>query len=109
MDIPSVKYDTIRGRAISLVKDFTDAPGGRTQLQGDFSGEEFRIKFLEPALREGPVTVDLDGALGLPASFLDEAFGPLAGEVQAKRLTIHLTDNAVAKHILDDCLAKHLV
>ncbi len=53
------------------------------------------------------VIVDLDGALGLPSSFLDEAFGPFAGEVEAGKLEIHLTDNAVAKTILLDCLAKH--
>ena len=79
MDLPTVNRN--EPKQISLVKDFTDAPGGRTRLQGDFSGEEFRETRIEPALREDShVIVDLDGALGLPSLFLDEAFGPFAGE-----------------------------
>lgn len=94
---------------ISLVRDFTDAPGGRYRIQGDYSGEQFREDVLVPALSEhAHVIVDLNGALGLPASFIDEAFGPFAAEVGVGKLEIRLDDNDVAAAILVDCLAKHV-
>ena len=37
---------------ISVCKDFTDAPGPRYIIQGDFSGELFRSKWLIPNLKE---------------------------------------------------------
>ncbi len=67
---------------ISVCKDFTDAPGPRYIIQGDFSGELFRNKWLIPNLKEAlknkdKVLVDLDGTFGYPTSFLEEAFGGL--------------------------------
>lgn len=93
---------------INLVDQFTDAPGGRYRIHGDHSGEEFREEFLEPALHDyDEVMVDLDGALGLPASFLDEAFGPLSEQYDRGKLKFKLTDNDVAERILRDCFRKH--
>ena len=66
---------------INIAKDFTDAPGGRYKSDGKFSGEEFRLKYLEPALKEEnnkEITINLDGTFGFPPSFLEEAFGGLA-------------------------------
>lgn len=85
-----------------LSRDFTDAPGGRFRRMGDFSGEEFRDDFLLPMLQEGDVFVDLDGALGLPPSFLDESFGAVA-RLHANllpRLKVKITDNKVAEEQL---------
>jgi len=63
-------------RAISVAKDFTRFPSGR--LKGVTSGEAFRERFLESAIRAGEsIEVDLDGTLGYSSSFLDEAFGGL--------------------------------
>lgn len=93
-------------KRISLVNDFTDAPGGRFRTQGKYSGQEFREDILIPALSEyEDVVVDLNGALGLPASFLDEAFGSTARKHKAltSRLTIELSDNEVAQEILREC------
>jgi hypothetical protein len=98
----------MRKHEIKLVEQFTDAPGGRYRIHGDHSGEQFRQELLEPALLEyDEVLVDLDGALGLPASFLDEAFGPLAVPYETGKLKFKITDNDVAGLILRDCFRKH--
>lgn len=92
-------------KKINLVTEFTDAPGGRSRLLGPHSGEEFREDVLRPALASFDVVeVNLDGALGLPSSFLDEAFGAFKKEACNGKLKVILTDNAVAKKILEDCL-----
>lgn len=68
---------------ITIAKDFSETPGGRYRKEGQYSGEEFRIVLLEPKFLEclknnTILTVDLDGCLGYPSSFLDESFGGLA-------------------------------
>jgi hypothetical protein len=101
-------HGAMKRHEIKLVEKFTDAPGGRYRIHGDHSGEQFREELLEPALREyDEVMVDLDGALGLPASFLDEAFGPLSDQYDSGKLKFKLTDNDVAGRILRDCFRKH--
>lgn len=69
-------------RHISIAKDFSPAPGGRTHLDGPYSGQAFREKLLMPALRDPTmiVRVSFDGCYGLAGSFLDEAFGGLRVE-----------------------------
>lgn len=63
---------------IKVAEQFSRFPAGRFMTDGPFSGELFRRKFLEPALKgSGDVIVDLDGARGYGSSFLEEAFGGL--------------------------------
>lgn len=63
---------------INVARDFTRFPAGRYKSLGKGSGEEFRDKFLVPALKAGHHTViELDGTTGYPPSFLEEAFGGL--------------------------------
>jgi hypothetical protein len=63
---------------IAIAKDFTDTPGGRYRTDGPFSGQEFREDLLVPAMDTADhVVVDLEGVMGLPPSFLEEAFGGL--------------------------------
>ena len=64
---------------IDVSKDFSRFPSGRYEKNGTTSGEAFRKKLLEPALREGTdkVQVLLDGTIGYGSSFLEEAFGGL--------------------------------
>lgn len=63
---------------VNVARDFTRFPSGRSKLKGDTSGEAFREKFLEPAIKEGKeIVVELDGTIGYGSSFLEEAFGGL--------------------------------
>lgn len=65
-------------KLVSIAKDFSKAPRGRTSRDGPFNGEAFRKKFLEPAIDAGQsVVVDVGGIPSLPSSFLEEAFGGL--------------------------------
>ena len=67
---------------IVIATDFTDTPGGRNKVDGPFSGEEFREKFLVPALNQALSTqqklvIDLNNLYGYPVGFLEEAYGGL--------------------------------
>ena len=67
---------------ISLAKDFSTHPAGRTRLDGKFSGEAFRedvlLQNLKKAHNKGQaLTIDLDHTHGLASSFLAAAFGGL--------------------------------
>lgn len=66
---------------IQVARDFSRYPGGRYRNDGNHSGEEFRQSVLVPKLRSLPshekLVVELDGVMGYPASFLEEAFGGL--------------------------------
>jgi hypothetical protein len=109
-----MEYPTgMKIRRIEFAREFTDCPGGRFRKYGEFSGEEFRESLLLPALTENDrVIVQMDGVLGFPASFLDEAFGILTEKIGRdaikNKLTIELTDNRVALAEIADCIEKHL-
>ena len=63
---------------ISISKDFSTALGGEFIKHGPYSGEQFRIDFLEPAMDKGEVfIVNMDGTYGIPHTFLRGAFRPL--------------------------------
>ncbi|MDC9508971.1 STAS-like domain-containing protein [Pseudoalteromonas sp. Angola-4] len=61
------------------VRDYTLEPFGRYETDGEGNGEEFRKKYILPALRGGDdVLVDLDGINdGYGSSFIVEAFANL--------------------------------
>lgn len=68
---------------IVVAAQFTTTPGPRNQSEGNFSGEVFLEKLLEPkfleAQRQGlKLFIDLDGVEGYATSFLESAFGGLA-------------------------------
>lgn len=68
---------------INIALDFSETPGARYKTDGDFSGEEFFEKNLEPKFleikdTENVLFVNLDNTAGYATSFLDEAFGGLA-------------------------------
>lgn len=78
---------------INVAKDFSRTPGGRYIAHGPASGEEFRQKLLIPNLQaERYLVVELDGAWGYPASFLEEAFGGVVREMNwsAKEFFKHI-------------------
>jgi STAS-like domain of unknown function (DUF4325) len=66
---------------IKIADQYSRTPRGRHISDGPFSGEQFRDRFLVPALTRAAETSDkvvviLDGTRYL-SSFLDEAFGGL--------------------------------
>ena len=64
---------------INISKDFSKYLGGREKRVAQFSGEEFRERFLDGDLKAyDNITIDLDGVLGYPWDFLDEVFGSMA-------------------------------
>lgn len=68
---------------IKISKDYTKYPGARYYEDGNFSGEDFFAKMLNPLFEstlgnKEKLTVDLDGTTGYASSFLSEAFGLLA-------------------------------
>lgn len=72
---------------INICDEYTDAPGGRYESQGAFSGEDFRNKILKPRFIEAAnknetLFIDFDGGYGYGSSFLEEAFGGLIRELK---------------------------
>lgn len=66
---------------IKISTDYTITPGARYKKDGDFSGEEFRIKFLEPHFKNESseeIEINLDDVEGYSTAFLEEAFGGLS-------------------------------
>lgn len=68
-----------------IASDFSQTPGPRFIVEGDYSGEQFREECLRQlmtcAIEENKnVQIDLDGAAGYATSFLEEAFGGLIRE-----------------------------
>jgi STAS-like domain of unknown function (DUF4325) len=69
--------------SINIAEEFTKTPGPRNQAEGNFSGETFLSRILEPRYLEAKeaglkLFIDLDGVEGYATSFLEAAFGGLA-------------------------------
>lgn len=93
-------------KTISIAKDFSRYPAGRFESDGPYSGEAFRKKSLEPAIRNHEkITIDLDGTRGYGSSFLEEAFGGLVragfspGEIK-NLLSFKTSDKSLEAEIL---------
>lgn len=66
---------------VNIARDFSEFPFGRYDAHGPFNGSKFRQERLIGPLKAGEVVrVELAGARGLAASFLEEAFGGLVRE-----------------------------
>jgi hypothetical protein len=64
---------------INISTEFSKYIGGREKRIAQFSGEEFREKFLEDNfVKYDRLNIELDGTLGYPWDFLDETFGVIA-------------------------------
>jgi hypothetical protein len=99
-------------KQIHFVNEFTDCPGGRLEIHGDFSGQTFRENILKPALLSNDmVKLDLNGAVGFPSSFIDEVFGVLATDLGydllMAKLKINLTDDPLALKEIGECMLAH--
>jgi len=63
---------------IDIGKEFSKILGPRFRRDGEFSGEEFREKFLEPNISAyQTIVIHLDSLSGYTPSFFEEAFGGL--------------------------------
>lgn len=74
-------------KTINIAQEYTITPGARYITDGEFSGQDFREKFLEPVfLDDSPakVLVILDGTMGYATSFLEESFGGLVRKLGNK-------------------------
>ena len=64
---------------INISKEFSKYIGGPEKRLGKFSAEEFREQFLNENFEKyDRINIELDGTLGYPIAFLDEAFGSIA-------------------------------
>jgi hypothetical protein len=64
---------------INIANEFSDTPGARYYTDGDYSGQEFRDKFLINNFDNfDKIIINLDGTEGYATSFLEESFGGLA-------------------------------
>jgi hypothetical protein len=92
---------------IKIATDFSRYPAGRYVIDGPYSGELFRTKFLAPAIeRQDKVVIDMDGARGYGSSFLEEAFGGLVRlgfmkDMIKRKLEIHATNASLKQEIND--------
>ena len=66
---------------IDVSTEFSPYPGGRMREDGKWTGQAFREDILLPALKKADrIVLIMNGALGYPTSFLEEAFGGLVRE-----------------------------
>lgn len=68
-----------------FVSEWTKYPGGRFRETGDFSGEEFREKFLEGPESEGySFELDFNNLFTVGWSFIDESLGYFVSKIGEK-------------------------
>lgn len=94
---------------INVSRDFSRYTGGREKRITQFSGEDFRQRFLEENFKVyDRINIELDGVLGYPWDFLDEAFGVMARRYGKEKFwekfnlisaTTHITDKI--RYIVD--------
>lgn len=70
---------------VKIAKDYSSTPGPRYEVEGSYSGEQFRKTKFTQIFREAinhnqKIIVDLDGVVGYGTSFLEEIFGGLIRE-----------------------------
>lgn len=76
---------------INISTDFTDCPGPRYCVQGDYSGEQFyhsllNKKFASCISQDTELLLNLDDTNGYMSSFLDEAIGNLVYDFGGKEV-----------------------
>lgn len=78
--------------SINIADDFSPVLGGRWIALGQFSGELFYDKILEPLFKqviptEEKLHVYLDGTKGYGSSFLDQSFGELGRKYSIEKVS----------------------
>lgn len=91
---------------ISIARDFSKFPSGRTRHDGPLSGEMFREQHILPHLAGGEhITIDMDGTLGYAVSFLEGAFGGL--DVYRNRITLVSDEDRSLPDLVWRCAAQY--
>jgi len=89
---------------IIKISEWCDAPIARFRSDGEKSGQELREDILKPAilsLQDGEkLLVDFDGMIGCTSSFIDEAFGELARDIEPDTLISTLEIKATERPAL---------
>lgn len=80
---------------INIATDFSDHPGSRYREDGEFSGQDFLEKILQPKFEkavEGDylLEINLDKVYGYPSSFISGSFGKLALEKGSDLVLKHI-------------------
>jgi hypothetical protein len=99
-------------QTISIARDFSPYPAGRTPGDGPFNGQRFRESLLVPAMERAiaanaHVMVEFGGADSYSSSFLEEVFGGLvrAGRFPApvisRVLRLRTDDPVFDAYVLD--------
>ncbi len=71
---------------ININKDFSKYIGPGKKKVAEFSGEDFRERFLVENFEiYDSINIELDGTLGYPWDFLDETFGVMARKYGKKK------------------------
>lgn len=86
--VKEIKYTDVSANnngeiEISIANYYHIAPSGRYEIEGPYSGEIFRSKWLEPAFKDKNIKriiIDLNGLRGVGSSFWEEAFAGLMRE-----------------------------
>ncbi len=94
-------------RLLSVAKDFSQFPAGRSVSDGPRSGEEFCDKHLVPALHACEhVTVEMDGTMGYGSSWLEGAFARLvrhhrftAAELRRRMTVQYVNDPSIEDEV----------
>lgn len=95
----------------NIAQQFSRFPGGRLRIHGPYSGEQFREEVLLPLLSScEKLVIDMTGALGYGASFLDESFGEIGKvigyEESLKRIHIVALDDPDISEIVWEKIRK---
>lgn len=98
---------------LRVASEFTNTPGPRKRVEGEHSGEQFLAELLRPrfvsAMKNGgSLSVNLDGAVGYPTSFLEEAFGGLAREFGPEAVEKILDITCTDEPYLNDQIRKFI-
>lgn len=90
---------------INIKNDFNNYLGGREKRISQFSGEEFRTRFLDDAIESyDRINIELDGVLGYPWDFLDEVFGVLTKKHGKEKILEKINLISYHNYVIDKIL-----
>lgn len=109
----SIIVEVLEMIKINISKEFSDAPGGRTIEEGEFSGEEFRDKILLPKFNNAEeknekLEINFDGCYGFATSFLEEAFGGMVRKYKKRNMLSRLVIISTEDETISGLIEKYI-